>query len=259
MTRYAAEVSYDGGKFFGWQVQPGLPTVQLALEEALSLINGARVPVSGAGRTDAGVHARAQVCSFDMSREWDPRRLVLAVNAHLPEGVGFMRAAAVPDDFHARFSAKEREYRYFIWNASTLPPHLRGRVFWLKQSRFDWSKAAEAALYLKGTHDFANFCRAEESVHDTVRTITRVRLFLKKPMIVFQIRGDGFLHNMVRITLGALELAAAGKIEPGGIPGLLDRSVYTRSECGRTYPACGLYLWKIFYSEDIWKDAAPPQ
>lgn len=257
MTRYAAEVSYDGGKFFGWQVQPGLPTVQLALEEALSLINGRRAAVSGAGRTDAGVHARAQVCSFDMAREWDPRRLVLALNAHLPEGVSVMRAAAVPDDFHARFSAKEREYRYFIWNASTLPPHLKGRVFWLKQNRFDWTKAAEAAVCLKGTHDFANFCRAEESVSDTVRTITRARLYQKKPLIIFQIKADGFLHNMVRITLGALELAAAGKIEPYRITGLLDRSEYTRSECGRTYPACGLYLWKIEYPEDIWKNAAP--
>ena len=257
MTRYAAEVSYDGGKFFGWQVQPGLPTVQLAVEDALSLINGAHTAVAGAGRTDAGVHARAQVCSFDMQREWDPRRLVLAVNAHLPEGVSVMRAAAVSNDFHARFSAKEREYRYFIWNASTLPPHLKGYVFWLKQGHLDWSKAAEAALSLKGTHDFANFSRAEEAVHDTVRTINRVRLFQKKPMIVFQIKGDGFLHNMVRITLGALELAAAGKIEPGRIPDLLDRSLYTRSECGRTYPACGLYLWKIYYREDIWKNAAP--
>ncbi|WP_279010453.1 tRNA pseudouridine(38-40) synthase TruA [Synergistes jonesii] len=258
MTRYAAEVSYDGGKFFGWQVQPGLPTVQLALENALSLINGSAVAVAGAGRTDAGVHARAQVCSFDMACEWEPRRLVLAVNAHLPEGVSVMRAAAAPEDFHARFCAKEREYRYFIWNESTIYPHLEGRVFWLKQKRFDWGRAAQAAKYLLGTHDFANFSHAEESVKDTFRTITRIRLYRRPPLIVFQIRGDGFLHNMVRITLGNMELAASGLIEPHEITGLLDRSK-TRSDGGRTYPACGLYLWKIGYRGDIWKKAAPRQ
>ena len=139
MNRYAAEVSYDGGKFFGWQIQPGLSTVQRSLEEAVSKINGRHTPVAGAGRTDAGVHARAQVCSFDMERPWEPRRLLLAVNAHLPEGVSLMRAAAVPGDFHARFSAREREYRYFIWNASAIYPHIKGKACWIKPQRYDLS------------------------------------------------------------------------------------------------------------------------
>lgn len=114
MNRYAAEVSYDGGKFFGWQIQPELPTVQQALEEAISKINGRHTPVAGAGRTDTGVHAKGQVCSFDMAREWEPRRLLLAANAHLPEGVSLMRAAAVRGGFHARFSAKERDRKSVV-------------------------------------------------------------------------------------------------------------------------------------------------
>ncbi len=252
MNRYAAEVSYDGGKFFGWQVQPGLLTVQQAVEEALAKINGRRTPAAGAGRTDAGVHARAQVCSFDMEREWEPRRLLLAVNAHLPEGVSLMRAAAVSGDFHARFSAREREYRYFIWNASTIYPHIKGKVCWLKPQRYDWEAAAEAAKVLLGSHDFKNFCHFEGSEHTTVRTITDIRLIDRRPLVVLRIKGDGFLHNMVRIILGNLEMAALGQISPARIKELLDTDKSTRSDGGRTFPACGLYLWKISYDEKLW-------
>lgn len=252
MVRYAAEVSYDGGKFFGWQVQPGLPTVQLALEEAASAINGGRTNVAGAGRTDTGVHARAQVCTFDMKREWEPRGLMLAMNAHLPQGVSVMRTARVADDFHARFSALSREYRYFIWNASSIYPHIKGCAAWLKHGGYDWKAAARAAKRLEGTHDFRNFCRLEGYEHTTVRTIARARLVQRGRLVVFQIRGDGFLHNMVRIILGNLELAALGKIKPEEINSLLDTETRTRSDGGRTFPACGLWFWKVTYDAPIW-------
>ena len=252
MNRYAAEVSYDGGKFFGWQIQPGLSTVQRALEEAVSKINGRHTPVAGAGRTDAGVHARAQVCSFDMERPWQPRRLLLAVNAHLPEGVSLMRAAAVPGDFHARFSAREREYRYFIWNASAIYPHIKGKACWIKPQRYDWARAAEAAKELLGRHDFKNFCRLEGGEHSTVREITQIRLIDRRPLVILRIKGNGFLHNMVRIILGNLEMAALGQITPRQIKELLDTRGSTRSDGGRTFPACGLYLWQISYDEKLW-------
>ena len=250
--RYAAEVSYDGGQFFGWQVQPNLPTVQQALEEAVSVLNGTRTSVAGAGRTDAGVHARAQVCTFDMKREWDARSLTLAMNAHLPHGVSVMRAASVADDFHARFSAVSREYRYFIWNASTIYPHIKGHVAWLKGGGYDWAAAAAAAKQLLGEHDFRNFCRLEGSERSTVRRITRVRLICRGKLIIFQIRGDGFLHNMVRIILGNLELAALGKIRPDEITQLLDPQKSARADGGRTFPACGLWFWKASYNGLVW-------
>lgn len=252
MTRYAAEISYDGGKFFGWQIQPELPTVQQAVEEALSKINGRRTPAAGAGRTDAGVHARGQVCSFDMEREWEPRRLLLAANAHLPEGVSLMRAAAVPENFHARFSAKEREYRYFIWNASALYPYMKGKVCWLKARKYDWRAAAAAAKELLGRHDFRNFCRPEGGEQNTVRTISEIRLIDREPLVILKIKGDGFLHNMVRVILGNLEMAALGRIKPEEIKELLDIDKSARADGGRTFPACGLYLWKISYDEKIW-------
>ena len=255
MMRYAAEVSYDGGKFFGWQVQPQLPTVQQAIEDALSAVNGEQVKVAGAGRTDAGVHAKGQVCSFDLPKEWEPRRLLLAVNAHLPDGVSFMRAAAVPEDFHARFSAKEREYRYFIWNSSTIYPHLKDKVCWLKAKNYNWSAAAEAAKLLLGRHDFRNFAHIEGTEHTTIRTINKIRLVNHGNLIILQIRGDGFLHNMVRIILGNLELAALGAITPKEFAELLNTDQKSRSDGGRTFPACGLYFWKAYYDGDLWRNA----
>ena len=257
MNRYAAEVSYDGGKFFGWQIQPELPTVQQALEEAISKINGRHTPVAGAGRTDTGVHAKGQVCSFDMAREWEPRRLLLAANAHLPEGVSLMRAAAVRGGFHARFSAKEREYRYIIWNASAIYPHIVGKVCWIKPQRYDWGAAAAAAKELLGSHDFRNFCRLEGNEQSTVRKITKIRLIDRRPLVVLQIKGDGFLHNMVRIILGNLEMAALGQISPPQIRELLNTEKSSRSDGGRTFPACGLYLWKISYGENLWQTGRP--
>ncbi len=251
MTRYAAEVSYDGGRFSGWQVQPDQPSVQQAIESALSLLNGGPTHAAGAGRTDAGVHARAQVCSFDMARQWEPRKLTLAVNSNLPEGVSFIRTAQVSDDFHARFSAVEREYRYFIWNSSTIYPHLKERVFWLKSPGRDWKLAARAAAGLLGTHDFKNFCRTESSDKSTVRTISKIKLTHRGPLVVFQIRGDGFLHNMVRIILGNIELAARGELAPEAVAELLSPEK-SREDGGRTFPACGLYLWEITYNEKLW-------
>lgn len=250
--RYAAEVSYDGGRFYGWQVQPNLPTVQQALEAAASSLNGVATSVAGAGRTDAGVHARAQVCSFDMKREWDTRSLALAMNAHLPQGVSVMRTALVADDFHARFCAKSREYRYFIWNASAIYPHMKGRAAWLKGGGYDWDAASAAAKLLLGEHDFRNFCRLEGNERSTVRRITRVKLIRRGSLIVFRICGDGFLHNMVRIILGNLELAALGKIRPEEITRLLDPQKSARVDGGRTFPACGLWFWKASYDGLVW-------
>lgn len=251
MTRYAAEISYDGSCFSGWQKQPERSSVQQALEEAASLLNGSFVPVAGAGRTDAGVHAKGQVCSFELAREWDARQLTLAMNSKLPEGVSVMKVAAVAPDFHARYSALRREYRYFIWNSGTIYPHLKGRVYWLKGGSHNWNSASSAAEYLLGTHDFHNFCKQESCGPSTIRTITNISLRRKKELVVLKVEGDGFLHNMVRIILGNLELAALGKIKPEQMKELLSRE-NTRGTGGRTFPPCGLYLWKITYSGKLW-------
>lgn len=252
MTRYAAEVSYNGASFFGWQIQRGFPSVQQSLEDALSTLNGSHVDVAGAGRTDAGVHARAQVCSFDMDKKWDGRRLMLALNANLPDGVSVMRVAETAPDFHARFDAVSREYVYFIWTGSAIYPHLIPVTHWMKGGGRDWRRAAEACRYLVGEHDFGHFCRAVDRPENAVRTIYRASLGQRGGLVWFRVKGSGFLTNMVRIILGDLELVAQSKREPEWIKALLEGGA-ERTDGGRTFPPDGLFLWRINYEPSPWK------
>ena len=252
MPRYAAETAYEGGSFCGWQIQPGQPSVQQALEEALTLLNGGeRVSVVGAGRTDAGVHARGQVCSFDLRDDWQPRKLLLALNANLPAGASALRICRARPDFHARFDAVSREYMYFIWNASSIYPQLRPNVCWLKASGYDWSRAAAACRLFEGTHDFGAFCRAVDRPDDAVRTICKARLSRSGHLLKIHVVGSGFLTNMVRIMTGCLELVARGEKEPRWIEELLSAQ-RVRADCGRTMPPQGLFLWRINYDPPLW-------
>lgn len=252
MTRYVAEISYDGGRFFGWQLQPGLPTIQGALEDALSVLNGSCVAVAGAGRTDAGVHARGQVCSFDLHMRWEPRRLLLAINANLAKGISVMRLVEAPaEDFHARFDAGSREYIYFVWNAAVIYPALEPYVCWLKPDRYDWQRARQACAYLEGRHNFGAFCRHADRPEDPVRTIYRARLSKKGALVRLHLIGSGFLTNMVRIIMGNLELVARCAKEPEWIETLLSETG-ERSDGGKTFPPCGLFLWKINYQPSPW-------
>lgn len=252
MPRYVAEVSYNGTPFFGWQVQPGLRTVQGSLEEALFLLNGSRVDVAGAGRTDAGVHARGQICTFDMDKKWEARRLLLAINANLNYGVSVLRLALAPSpNFHARFDAVSREYIYFIWNSSTIYPMLEPNVCWLKSGGYDWMKAQKACRCLVGKHDFGAFCRRADRPENAVRNIHRAALRKTGKLVRFHIIGDGFLTNMVRIIVGNLELIARGDKEPEWLETLIG-GMNERSDCGRTFPPQGLFLWRINYDASLW-------
>lgn len=252
MPRYVAEISYDGGSFYGWQLQPGLPTIQGALEDALSVLNGSPVVVAGAGRTDAGVHARGQVCSFDLDREWQAARLMPAINANLAKGVSVMRLTKAPrEDFHARFDAGNREYIYFVWNSPVIYPALEPYVCWLKAGGYDWLRAGQACACLEGKHNFGAFCRLADRPDDPVRTIYRARLSKKGSLIRLRLTGNGFLTNMVRIIMGNLELVARGVKEPEWIKTLLTETG-ERGDGGRTFPPGGLFLWKINYYPSPW-------
>lgn len=143
MTRYAAELSYNGSLYFGWQVQPGRLSVQEAVEDVLTMLNKQPVSVTGAGRTDSGVHARAQVCSFDMSKEWDEYRLLMALNSNLPEGISAMRLKKTSPDFHARYDALKREYVYFLWTGKTRYPHIAPFTHWIMGDRYDWAEGVK--------------------------------------------------------------------------------------------------------------------
>jgi len=253
MPRYIAEVSYEGAYFSGWQLQRGLVTVQGVFEDALTLLNGGEhVSVAGAGRTDAGVHARGQVCTFDLKKDWNPRRLILALNANLPAETNAIRLVKAPcEDFHARFDAISREYIYFIWNASTIYPAIRSKVCWLRANAYDWERARRACLFLEGEHDFGAFCRSGNEPEDSVRTIYRSCLRKKGSLIMLRVTGSGFLTNMMRIIMGSLECVARGKKEPEWIKSLLEKKS-KRPDCGRTFPPEGLFLWKINYSPPPW-------
>ncbi|MDR1581084.1 MAG: tRNA pseudouridine(38-40) synthase TruA, partial [Synergistaceae bacterium] len=233
MSRMALLISYDGGPFSGWQSQPGGIGVQDAVESALSKI-GETSRITGAGRTDAGVHARGQAAHFDASREWEPRRLVLAINAHLPKSVSVMKAYAVKDGFDARRSALSREYRYFIWNASTCCPHIKPYVYWLHGTHYDWDAAAAAASLMEGRHDFGAFCRAADRPDNTVRTVKRALIRRRGSLVTFKITADAYLTNMVRIAAGNLLSIAEHKRDADWLESLLNGG--ERSESSRTLP-----------------------
>ncbi|MDY9922112.1 MAG: tRNA pseudouridine(38-40) synthase TruA [Synergistota bacterium] len=251
MTRYAAELSYNGGLYSGWQVQTGQLSIQEAVEGVLSMLNKQPVIVTGAGRTDSGVHARAQVCSFDMSKEWDEYRLLMALNSNLPEGISAMRLAKTRPDFHARYDAQKREYIYFLWTGKTIYPHIAPFVHWIRGDRYDWELASQACRFLEGEHNFSNFCRLPNVPDDPVRTMYKVKLHSRGPLIWLRIVGSGFLTNMVRMIMGDLELVAKGKREPEWMKSLFEPGS-DKSTAGRTFPPNGLFLWRIEYGEPLW-------
>ncbi|MDD4160324.1 MAG: tRNA pseudouridine(38-40) synthase TruA [Synergistaceae bacterium] len=251
MTRYAAELSYNGALYFGWQVQPDRLSVQEAVEKVLTMLNKHPVAVTGAGRTDSGVHARGQVCSFDMLEEWDEFRLLMALNSNLPEGISAIRLTKVRPDFHARYDAQKREYIYFLWTGKTIYPHIVPFTHWIKGERYDWGIASEACRFLEGEHNFSNFCRASNIPEDPVRRMYRVKLHRRGALIWLRILGSGFLTNMVRIIMGNLELIAKGEREPEWINSLFEAG-YDKSFSGRTFPPDGLFLWRIDYGETLW-------
>lgn len=251
MTKYVAELSYCGGLYSGWQIQPNRPTVQEAVEDVLSMLNNARVAVVGAGRTDAGVHAKAQICSFEMDKDWDEYRLHMAVNANLPQGITVMRLSKVRHDFHARYDARMREYVYFIWTGKAIYPHISPFVCWIRGGGYNWELASGACRFLEGEHDFSNFCRASNIPKDPIRIMYSVRLRSRGHLHWLRISGNGFLTNMVRMIMGNLELVAKGERDPAWITSLFDPD-FDKNETGRTFPPSGLFLWRVRYHRPLW-------
>jgi tRNA pseudouridine38-40 synthase len=249
MAKYVIELSYDGAGFCGWQSQPGGGGVQDAIGRALAGL-GELARTTGAGRTDAGVHARAQVAHFEAAKDWAPRRLVLALNARLPQSVSVIRAARAPDDFDARRSAVSREYRYFIWNSPVCYPHIRPFVHWRTGSHYDWARASSAVSVLVGRHDFRAFCRREDRPGNTTRTVLLARLIRRGRFIVFRITADAYLTNMVRMIVGSLEAIAAGRRDEFWLTRRLEGD---ENDAGgaQTAPASGLFLWRVNYGMEI--------
>lgn len=246
VLKYAAQIAYRGEGYSGWQRQKEGLGVQEVLERAFGKLSPASVSVTGAGRTDKGVHALCQIVSFSLAKEWEPERLRLALNFYLPEDVRVMRVFRVSQNFNARRSAKWREYRYFVWHGWVCPPHLSSWVWWRK-ARWNTLAARAVCRLLEGRHDFRAFCKTGECPEDSERTLNRVRLQKWGPMSVLTVRAPSFLMNMVRIIVGNVDAVATGKKDLQWIKGLLSGS--ERADSAMTAPACGLFFWRAFYDE----------
>jgi tRNA pseudouridine38-40 synthase len=240
-------LEYDGAAFEGWQVQPGRPTVQGALESAIARVSGDRVRVVGAGRTDAGVHAAGQVASAAIETALTPDRLRLALNGVLPPAVVVTEVALVPDGFHARRDALGKRYRYCIWNGPNRSP-LRAARAWCLQRPLDLGAMRRAASAFVGRHDFASFQTAGSNVKTTERTLERLDIEGEAGgEIALRFEGSGFLRHMVRNLTGTLVEVGSGRRRPDEMPALL--AARDRRRAGRTAPAEGLTLEWVRYAD----------
>ena len=247
-ARLKLTVAYDGAPFSGWQSQPNGNGVQDHLEHALESICGERVRVHGAGRTDAGVHALAQVAHADVPvRRYAPERWVKALNGVLPSAIRIMRCRFVSDSFHARFSAKGKVYRYRIWNAEVAPPFEHGRA-WHVRDPLDHRRMAEAALLFVGRHDFRAFAANRGApVSDAVRTMQSVLIRHSGALIVIEFAGEGFLYKMARIMAATLVHVAQGKMHHDEIRRRLAKNQRPTTSTRQVAPAAGLFLVRVRY------------
>ena len=246
LQRLKLTVAYDGAAFAGWQSQAHRNTVQDTLEHAFQKISGMRIRVHGAGRTDAGVHALAQCAHVDLpDRRLSLKRWTKALNSTLSPAIRILRCQFMPQNFHARFSATGKLYRYRIWAAPILPPLEFGRA-WHISSPLDVDLLKTAGKKFVGTHDFAAFAANRgKKEQDTMRTIWSAQIRRSGPRIAIEIAGDGFLYKMVRLMVGAMTQVALNKMN---IDEIVARLKAGRADGSRfVAPAKGLYLVKIWY------------
>lgn len=244
--KYKATIAYDGTNYSGWQFQTNAVGVQQVVEEALGSLEGAPVRVFGSSRTDAGVHAKGFVGHFFLTKPIPPESLVRAANARLPDAVRILKAAYAKDDFDARLSAKGKEYRYQLYQADILPPHLA--PFWAFCHRpLDLAAMQEAASYFVGRHDFVSFAaNPNRALESTVRRVFSFDVRKAGPRYTFVVRGDGFLYKQVRSMVGFLVAVGKGNERPSAVNELLAAKA-PRTARVETAPARGLFLWKVFY------------
>jgi len=251
MPRYALMVEYDGGPFHGWQRQAeGMPSVQQVIEEAAAHLNAGTVPVVGAaGRTDAGVHAEAQVAELDLETDHAPERVREALNFHTrPHPVSIIRAARAPEGWSARFSCIGRAYRYRILNRRPRPALEVGRV-WHVQARLDADAMHEAAQLLLGKHDFSAYRAASCQAKDALRTLDRLDVARYADDVEFRVEARSFLHHQVRNLVGTLVQVGQGKRPVTWPRTVLDSR--DRARAGQTAPPEGLTFLAARYAETL--------
>ncbi|PKM80540.1 MAG: tRNA pseudouridine(38-40) synthase TruA [Firmicutes bacterium HGW-Firmicutes-14] len=238
-------IEYDGTNYHGFQKQGGgLPTIQQVLEEALETLLKHPVNVIGAGRTDAGVHARGQVINFVTECRIPVDRIALALNSLLPEDIIARETEEVDKSFHARFSALSKVYRYHIYN-SRIPSAFHRNFSYHVPQKLDVEKIREAARYIVGIHDFSAFRAAGSKAKTSVRNVMKLEVDYKPPHLYLTIEADGFLYNMVRIITGTLLYVGKGKLSPEEVRIMVKSGC--REEAGPTVPSQGLCMMEVKY------------
>lgn len=242
--RYALGLEYDGSHYHGWQQQSDLASVQAYLQNALTKIAEHPITVHCAGRTDAGVHALGQVVHFDTNAVREERAWLWGTNSHLPKDIRVIWVKPVGDDFHARFSAIARRYRYVIYNHPICPVLGRQWLTWCYR-HLNIARMQTAAAYLIGTHDFSAFRASECQAHSPIRSVEFLKLVRQGEIITLDIKANAFLHHMVRNIAGVLMAIGTGKQAPiWAQEVLLSRN---RAKAGVTAPASGLSLLQVYY------------
>jgi tRNA pseudouridine38-40 synthase len=243
--RYRLTLEYDGTPFVGWQRQDNGPSVQGALEAAIEKLSGERVTVTGAGRTDAGVHALGQVAHFDLVKTFESGKVRDALNYHLrPDPVSVLDAAEANDEFHARFSATARHYLFRILNRRS-PPALEAGKVWHVSPKLEAEAMHAAAQFLVGQHDFTTFRAAECQAQSPVKTLDRLDVSQRGEEIHIEATARSFLHHQIRSFAGTLKLVGEGKWQPRDVKKALEAR--DRAACGPVAPPEGLYLVRVDY------------
>ena len=246
MRNIKLTLCYDGSAFHGYQQQDNAETVEAALKKALRRLIGEDVKPVSCSRTDAGVHAEMFVCNFKTETDRENEKLLRGLNALLPPTVAVQTCEDVPLSFHARYDCTGKEYRYLIWNAPVRNPFYVGRAVHVPYA-LDVERMDKAAKLFLGTHDFSAYCASGSEVKSKVRTITACSVRRNGELVVFSVRGNGFLYNMVRIMAGTLLSLSAGGLTEEDIMRSLKSG--KRTDAGPTAKAEGLYLHEVYYEE----------
>lgn len=245
MPRYRLTVEYDGGPYNGFQAQTAQPSVQASIERAVTAFCGETLRIHAAGRTDAGVHATGQVIHMDLAKVWPAETVRNAINAHLvPEPIVMLDCVVVPEDWHARFSATERSYRYRILNRPSPPALAKGHVWYVRKG-LDAQAMHEAAQALVGLHDFTTFRDLACQAKSPLKTLDVARVRREGDEVILEFVARSFLHRQVRSMTGSIAEVGIGRWTAADLKAALDAA--DRKACGPVAPAEGLYLTKVAY------------
>ena len=237
-------VAYDGTNYKGWQVQPNGITIEEVLNKNLSNLLGEQIVVSGASRTDSGVHSLGNIAVFDTNTRMPADKIAFALNQRLPEDIVVQGSCEVEDGWHPRYQNSRKTYEYRILNRTFRMPTRRLDTYFYHYP-LDVEKMKKAVSYLEGEHDFKSFCAIGAQVKTTVRTIYACDVEKEGDIITIRVTGNGFLYNMVRILVGTLLFVSEGKIDPADLPAIIDSG--ERIRAGKTAPPQGLYLNRVEY------------